>query len=73
MKLNASRLGRTVFNSAAALALGFGAMQALATPASASTSAANARICDPNWCDEQCVANGASGGFCVSRFRCECY
>ena len=71
MKLNASRLGRTVFNSAAALALGFGAMQALATPASA--SAANARICDPAWCDAQCVANGASGGFCISRFICECY
>lgn len=71
MKLDTSRLGRTIFNGAAALALGFGAMQALATPVSA--SAANARICDPIWCDEQCLANGASGGFCVSRFRCECY
>jgi len=62
---------KTVFNSAAVLALGFGALQAFAAPASA--SAANALQCDPYWCEAECVGYGYSGGFCISRLRCECY
>jgi hypothetical protein len=71
MKLNATRIGRTVFNSAAVLALGFGALQAFAAPAKA--SAATSRLCDPTWCDNSCIANGANGGFCIDRYRCECW
>lgn len=70
MKINAKLIGRTLFSGAAALTLGFGVLQAFATPASA---AASARQCDLYWCDLECRAAGANGGKCVTRMICECW
>jgi hypothetical protein len=56
-------LRKASFPMAVALAMGFGASQALATPADAPT----ARLCTTQEdirCADKCRANGADGGYC---------
>ena len=60
-------LYRAAFAVAAASVLGFGATQALAAPASAEPPA-----CKPRTCDQQCIAQGLSGGTCFGD-ECACY
>jgi hypothetical protein len=73
MSRTATMLRRAAFPMAIALAMGFGASQALATPAEAPA----ARLCtlaEDARCAEKCRANWADGGYCdplaVGRCRC---
>jgi hypothetical protein len=62
---------RGVFGVATAAALGFGATQALAAPASA---VRGARVCDEAVCDRVCdLTNRGLGGFCSSAGICVCW
>ena len=61
---------RMVFAATVAAALGFGATQALATPAAAKDSA---RVCQDQFCAQLCSSLGFRGGFCNSGGGCSCY
>ncbi|HEU0054843.1 MAG TPA: hypothetical protein VFQ39_16775 [Longimicrobium sp.] len=62
------RIRNTVFSSAVALTLAFGAGQALASPAGG--GAADARACNDESCDGACIARGYSGGVCNPGCTC---
>ena len=67
-------VARGLFSAAVALALGFGAAQAVAAPGPPS-GAAEARRCDPARCDASCKKNlPGSTGVCVggTAGRCDC-
>jgi hypothetical protein len=73
MSRTATMLRKASFPMAIALAMGFGASQALATPAKAPA----ARLCTTQEdirCAEKCRAQFADGGYCdplaVGRCRC---
>jgi hypothetical protein len=57
---------RVAFAAAVAVALGFGAAQALAQPA-------HARACSDQTCATVCSALGFHGGFCNTGGGCSCY
>ncbi|HYW13526.1 MAG TPA: hypothetical protein VE871_16315 [Longimicrobium sp.] len=62
---------RGVLGAATAAALGFGATQALAAPASA---VHGAKVCDDAVCDRVCdLTNRGLGGFCSSTGVCVCW
>lgn len=63
------RVARWVFGPAVALALGVGAMDAMAAP---SARGADARVCDPQVCNRICQAIGTIGGTCING-GCSCY
>lgn len=63
---------RRVFGAAMAAALGFGATQALAAPASGVD--ADAHVCNPQVCNRICQSiPGSIGGFCTADGSCQCY
>jgi hypothetical protein len=73
MSRTATMLRKASFPIAVALAMGFGASQALATPADAPT----ARLCTTQEdirCAEKCQASYADGGYCdpLAPGRCRC-
>lgn len=68
MKRTGERIRLGVFGLALAGALGFGASQALATPAPRQAPPS----CD-EICNRVCQAAGFIGGFCGSGPSCSCY
>lgn len=67
-----SILGRAAFSAVVALALGFGARSAVASPAAA---AARPYCDDDIACDEMCqrMYGPDAGGYCSSGSTCYCY
>ena len=61
---------RWVFGAGTAVALGFGAAQAVAAPAPAADGRA---VCDDQVCNRVCQAIGAFGGFCNAGGGCSCW
>jgi hypothetical protein len=59
---------RWMMGAAVAAALGFGATQALATPAAKTDAAA----CSTGQCRKDCIALGNSGGVCIDG-QCICF
>jgi hypothetical protein len=62
------RLGRRALGAAVAVTLGFGATQAVASPA----KAADAAACDVVKCRASCKAQGQTSGACFEGM-CICY
>ena len=52
------------------VSLGFGAVQAFATPSSAVDAR---RACDNITCDQDCIAAGYALGACTPKGQCRCY
>ncbi|HEX7240145.1 MAG TPA: hypothetical protein VF263_07765 [Longimicrobiaceae bacterium] len=71
--MRSTRAKRWIFSGAVTVALGFGAVQAFASPARAPGTA---RTCDPQSCNTGCLNQGYfGGGECVDvngRMRCLC-
>ncbi|HEU0053064.1 MAG TPA: hypothetical protein VFQ39_07795 [Longimicrobium sp.] len=63
-----TRTTRAAFALGVALAMGFGAREALAAPSAGEGPGA----CNPQLCDRVCKAIGAFGGTCVNG-GCSCY
>lgn len=69
MSSTRSLFRRGVFAAAVLGTLGFGATQALATPA----ASAAPPTCNEQQCDRTCRDAGFSGGFCLDRTSCNCF
>jgi hypothetical protein len=77
MSRSLSYLRRALFGVSCAVVFGFGATQALATPAQASMR----NVCNPDLeaeCDRRCKLEGeAQQGYCIGTWgpywSCECY
>ncbi len=62
-------LGRSGLAAVFAASLGFGVLQALASPAPAR---AEALACVPSTCSSNCIRHGFDGGACING-QCFCY
>lgn len=65
-----SHLRRACLATITVLSIGFGAVQAFATPSSAFDTR---RACNNTTCDESCIAAGYALGVCTSKGLCRCY
>jgi hypothetical protein len=63
------KLGRIAFSAAVAVALGFGATEAVAGPTEATR---DGPYCNPTDCNNYCLSMGSISGACHSTLGCIC-